>query len=371
LQFAIRQEQDMANSIPIPGTAAATAAPARPYAPSWVDRLTGWIDRRPGAPWVFYAGLAASLVALETAVKFADGTYPARFHHWHLILALTGVYFLGLVHWLDRAAARALAAFHPALSADDATYAQLVYELTTLPAAPVLRFSTVWCAASLLLILGTPAARIQALATFTSPLAVVVEMGLWVFIWWTGGTLVYHTVHQLRLVSRLLTTHTRIDLFTLQPLYAFSGLTAVTAASLVLTAYAFTSVTPDALTGAGAPLYLTAALILVVLAVGTFVWPLWGVHRLLVAEKTRWQVALAQRLPATILDLQRRIDAGDLTGMDQLKDAIDAAVIAKKEVDAIPTWPWPPGTVRNLGGAALLPIRLWLICRLLERLLTL
>jgi hypothetical protein len=362
----------MENSILLPSSMdAATAAPAAPYPPSWVDRLTDWSERRRGPAWIVYAGLGAALVALETAVKFADGTYPAHFHHWHLILALTGVGFLALIHWLDRAAARALAAFRPAMTADEATVARLAYELTTLPAVPVLRFSTVWCAASLLLIVSTPAARLQALATFTSPLSVVVEMGLWVIIWWSGGTLVYHTVHQLRLVSRLLTTHTRIDLFALHPLYAFSGLTAGTAASLVLTVYAFTSVTPDALIGAGAPLYLIAALILVVLAVGTFVWPLWGVHRLLVAEKARWQGGLGQRLQATILDLQHRIDAGDLAGMDRLKDAMDAAVIAKKEVDAIPTWPWPPGTVRNLGGALLLPILLWLIFRLLERLLTL
>ena len=357
----------MADSISLPAPAVEAARPL--YSPSWVDRLTDWIERRPGGPWAVYAGLAGALVGLETAVKFADGTYPARFHPWHLVLALTGVYYLALIHWLDRMAARILAAFRPIMAVDDATYARLAYELTTLPARPTLGFCAGWTTWGLLALASGSTTLFQALAVYTSPLADVVELALWAFVWWVGGTLIYHTVHQLSLVSRILTTHTRIDLFALQPLYAFSRLTAVTALGFMLVPYAWFSAAPDMLTGTTAPLAVIMVLVNVALVASTFGWPLWGVHRLLVAEQRSWQGALRARMRATILDLQQCIDSGDRAASTQFKDILDGLVAAEAALDKIPTWPWNPGTLRGLAGAVLLPLILWLITRVLERLI--
>ena len=156
-------------SITLPAPAVEAAHPL--YSPSWVDRLFDRIERRTAPPWVFYAGLALALVGLETAVKFADGTYPAWFHPYHLVLALTGVYYLALVHWLDRMAARILTAFRPIMTVDDATYARLAYELTTLPARPTLGFNAIWVAWSLLLLAAAPPTLLQKFAMFPSPLA--------------------------------------------------------------------------------------------------------------------------------------------------------------------------------------------------------
>ena len=358
----------MADSIVIP--ALPVEGTLHPYPPSWVDRLIDWIERRPGPAWLFYAGPAVVLIGLETAVKFADGTYPARFHPWPLVLALTGVYYLALIHWLDRMATRILAAFRPIMTGDDATYTRLAYELTTLPARPTLGFSAVWAAWGLLLLLvGGSMTLLQSFAVYTSPLASVVEMALWVFVWWVGGALIYHTVHQLRLVSRILTTHTRIDLFALQPLYAFSRLTAVTALGYILIPYVWFSAAPDMLTGTVAPLAVIMVLVNVALVASTFGWPLWGVHRLLVAEKRSWQAALRARMRATILDLQQCIDSGDRAASTQFKAILDGLVTAEAALDKIPTWPWNPGTIRGLAGAVFLPLALWLITRVLERLI--
>src|SRR5690349_23086178 len=126
--------------------AAPTARPAAtsaedmlrpPYPPSWVDRLTAAIARRPGAGWPVYLGLWLVLAAAETAVKWTDGAYPpGTFFPFHLVFAGIGLYALGLMRYLDGVAARAIAAFRPALTGDDAEYAVLRYEITTLPARP-------------------------------------------------------------------------------------------------------------------------------------------------------------------------------------------------------------------------------------------
>lgn len=357
----------MANPITLPAAAGGTAA--HPYAPSWVDRLMDWIERRPFPPWVVYAGLGGGLVGLLIAVKAADGTYPAQFYLWHLVLALTGVYYLALVHGLDHLAARALAAFRPNLTVDDATYARLAYELTTMPARPLLGFTAFWGAWSLLLVATTPATMYQTFSMFTSPAASVVEFALWLLAWPAGGALIYHTIHQLGLVSRILTTYTRIDLFALQPLYAFSRLTAATAAGFVLIAYAWLSALPMLFTLSTAPFAVIMVLINIILVAATFSGPLWGVHRLIVAEKRTWQAALGARLRATILALQQAVDTGDRAAGTQYKDIFASLSAADAALDKVPTWPWNPATVQGLITAVFLPLVLWLITRVLERLL--
>lgn len=104
-------------------------------------------------------------------------------------------------------------------------------------------------------------------------------------------------------------------------------------------------------------------------AVVAFTWPLLGVHQLLSAEKEREQGAVAQRMALAIAELRRRVDAGDLEGIERLQSAMESLVIAEKTLDKIPTWPWHPGAAREMGAALLLPVILWLITRLLERVL--
>jgi hypothetical protein len=54
--------------------------------------------------------------------------------------------------------------------------------------------------------------------------------------------------------------------------------------------------------------------------------------------------------------------------MDALNHATEALVRERDVLDKIPTWPWQPDTIRWLGTALLLPIIVWTITRVLERL---
>lgn len=93
--------------------------PTRPYSPSWVDHFTAWLDHLPFPTWFSYLGIWLILFVSYSAVKWWDRTYPSgTFNAFHLLLTGTGVYGLALMHYLDRSAASALAAFRPVLTVD-------------------------------------------------------------------------------------------------------------------------------------------------------------------------------------------------------------------------------------------------------------
>jgi hypothetical protein len=113
-----------------------------PYPPSWVDRLTDWVQRLPGPAWLFYLGVGLVLVLIRTIVAWSDGSYPVgTFAPAHLYTAGAGVLILFVIHYLDDRAGAALADFRPVLNVDDAGYERLRYQLTTMPARPVLLWS--------------------------------------------------------------------------------------------------------------------------------------------------------------------------------------------------------------------------------------
>ncbi len=116
------------------------------------------------------------------------------------------------------------------------------------------------------------------------------------------------------------------------------------------------------------PMALGIMVFMMLLAAVTFVLPLLGMHRRMVEEKTRLESEANQRLEAAIAELHRRVDAGDLTDMTELYRAIGGLEIELEMVAKIPTWPWQPGTLRVALSPLLLPVAVWLIQRLLERL---
>jgi hypothetical protein len=72
----------------------------------------------------------------------------------------------------------------------------------------------------------------------TSPAGLIVSiLGLIKALRFYLDGVIYHTIRQLRLVDSINSKHARINLFYLQPLQAFSRLTASTASGLVIFVY--------------------------------------------------------------------------------------------------------------------------------------
>ena len=106
-----------------------------------------------------------------------------------------------------------------------------------------------------------------------------------------------------------------------------------------------------------------------ILAAALFAVPLLGVRRLLVDEKERRIYESADRLEATIAKLHERVDSGNLEGWNDLNTAMAFLETERARLEKIPTWPWRPGTLRGMIAALSLPTVLWLVQRVLQRIL--
>lgn len=343
-------------------------SPPPPYAPGWINRLNAWVDRLPGPSWSFYLGLALVLMLVLALVPWIEGALslgtllPAQLFMPAMIILL-----LAMPHYLDNRSESALAAMRPILKANEEEYSRLRYEITTLPAWPTLLASL--ATVILILLLGAIGGRESSLEAF-APWPVSGNLVYLVYLigFWNFGAFAYHTIHQLRVIHRIYIRHTRVNLFRLRPLYAFSSITALTAVTLAIITYGWQVLNPEGLqsldmTTIGLVFLITA------LALAAFVWPLLGIHRLLVEEKGRLQDECSDRLEAAIAELHRRLDGGELEGMAELNVALANLEIEHGALDRIPTWPWQPETPRLLITALALPLGLWILQYILQLLL--
>ncbi|MGA7730246.1 MAG: hypothetical protein WCD37_03125, partial [Chloroflexia bacterium] len=212
----------------------------RPYAPSIVDGLTDWVRRLPIPSWLFYVAVAVVSLLLIASFKWLDGSYPVSIVTWQLILsAATFPYALAMLHYLDNSAKEALDDFRPAMQIDEAQFRKLEYQFTTLPARPALIAAGIGALYGVTFPLYASPEEIERMGFFTSlPTAIfgVFELALG---YASAGLLLYHSVRQLRMVSRTYTTHARIDLFNLAPVHALSRLAARTAIGIAIITYAW------------------------------------------------------------------------------------------------------------------------------------
>jgi hypothetical protein len=249
---------------------------------------------------------------------------------------------------------------------DDAGYSSLHYRLTTIPPRSTL----------IATLLGV-AYTVVALATelfATMQAAGVESLLLGVFIWTFNlvlyalvAVVVYHTLHQLRVVNAIYTKYALINIFQQGPLYSLSGLTARTAVGIAIPTYLWFQANSMTTMGNTAP-NIIQTVILSAVGIVTFVSPLLGAHRLLEREKQRLQDDVGRRIESTIEALHTRADTGQIEGFAEQKGVLDGLLAEQGFLDKLRTWPWRTETVRGIGVAFVLPIIIWLIQRLLERL---
>ena len=338
------------------------------YAPSWVERVNDWIDTLRIPAWLFYLLVWMTLFAIETAVNWYSGVYPVgTIYPYHLVFTAIAVYSVAMIHYLDRVAGHSLQAFRPALTGDDADFARLKYELTTMPRRPSALAALIGLSLGVPVALTVADARMQALTKLIDSMpSLALNVVLLAFIWSMIATFGFHTARQLRLVSRIYSTMSHVDLFRRGPLYAFSGLAARTAVAVAILPYAGIISRPAVIENV-AVVWTAIGLTLVGLAI--FVWPLLGVHKLMEAEKKHLLDENGRKMHDAIDATHRCLDAQDLSGMEKLKYALDNLVTEQTVLNKISTWPWQVGTVGVLATALFLPVILWIVERVLERLM--
>ena len=334
-----------------------------PYPASVVDRFLGWVDRQRVPAWFFYLVLLAALIVLFNGLAWIDGAL--RLGTLDVYRSSVPVYAVGslaLVHYLNRVARRALAAFRPALGAIDTEYQRLEYELVTLPRRGI------WATLALSLVFTA------AFINFTpylgplfrrSPWVAILESVVYAFVFGMIAVFFYHSIRQLRMVSLIHASATDVNLFRMTPLYAFSALTAQTGIGLLLMNYF--SVLTDPATFVNLAL-ITLVTVASLIAVALFILPLRGMHGRIATDKKRLRAEASARLEETIQQLYARSDSQDLAGVGQLNQLMVSLVTTREIVEKIPTWPWEPGTLISFISVFLLPLVARLIVGLLGQL---
>ena len=349
----------------------------RPYQPSWVDRLNDRVNRLPVPPWVFYLGLWLLLILIQSGSKWLDGVQSFGQLRWiYIFYTFYGVYFLAAIHYLDNWAKAAFNTFRPTLAVNEAEQSLLFYQLTTMPARTVGLLSAATLVSLIILIQPLIIPLWKTMGFFhRSMAATLVDLGLFWFNALVVAVFVYHTLRQLRWISRIHKTATHINLFQIRPLYSLSGLTARTGGILLLVgsiigqqAGTHGEFTPDPYALEMSSLFtLLSVVFYSLLAVAVFFLPLLGLHQLLLKEKERLQAEADSRLQAHIQELHRRIDAHQLQDADAINKHMASLALERDIMVKLPTWPWQPGTLNLILTAVLLPIILWFMQQLLER----
>ncbi len=332
--------------------------------------MTEWVGRLPLPAWLFYLLLALLFEGAAIGALALDGILNAPhaliYYTW---LAVPLAYLLGLVHYLDDWAASALARYRPVLAVDEAGYDRLRYQLTTLPARPAAAVAALGALYGIGKLALAFLQKANPNLDAVHPAVVAMEIALTILSYVAAATVIYHTFHQLGTVSVIYTEHTRINLFQLGPLYALSSLAARGAIGIGIVTYLWlpppASMMPNQTLGMAD--FLPTTLLIAVILV-TFIWPLWGAHRLLQREKQRLQDEVGGRLAATMTELNGMIDRGELENRESLVSTLDGLKTAQEVIDKLRTWPWRVGTISGVAAAILAPILIWLIQRLLERL---
>ncbi len=117
------------------------------------------------------------------------------------------------------------------------------------------------------------------------------------------------------------------------------------------------------------PVSIFGVVTLLLLGTASFVLPLSGMHERLVDEKNRLLAAVGSRLNGTFDLLHTSVDTQSLDQTDKINQTI-ASLKAERDILAdLPTWPWQPETPRVFLTAVVLPVVVWVLTALLERVL--
>lgn len=348
----------------------------RPYAPSWLDSLVGWIERVPGPAWLPFSVIAVfilAFIALEAALSSRGlfGQQPAYFGY-----ALIHFYPLAAYYYVSRGARSSWDAFRPATDFDDDHAQRMQLELSTTPARPVAVITVIAALSYGALMLALP----EGLDLVGHPPSFVVLRVISETLWFApvAAIVAYFLFRQLRIVSRLHRSVVNLDLLEPAPLHAMANLTARSAfVLLIFQLVAFLPLPNLSETARLAVIFITAPFL--VLTAAAFFVPLRGLHALLDAERRRLHSDVSARISSTIATLHRAVDeetAGprdadawrvDQNRADALTKTLASLLQERDFVSRLSTWPWDPSTLRAVLSAVALPIVLFLLTRVLER----
>jgi hypothetical protein len=331
-----------------------------PYRPGALSRVLSWIDGLPGHGWWVFPGAAVALLAYAHAIDWATGRLPVgTFDPILSASVFYGPFTLGALAYVNRVARQSVMSFWPATGWPDGDRPAWTYAFVTSPG----RFDLLALVVGVVISLGSFLAAPQAaLGTGNDRVMLLLaDLPSLLFGYCMFPLAIVHTLRQLRLVSRIHREATAIDPFDRVPVYAFSRLTAQI--GLVYVLVGSYSLTVNGAFQAGNVFSLAALLGSIGFGIICFIWPLWGIHDRLVAEKELLLVQVERRIRRLGEEMYHRVDAGEFDSTKVVSEALAGLGALRERIVRLPTWPWPPQVIRGFVTALLLPVIVYVVSR--------
>lgn len=335
------------------------------YPPSFLDRFMDFIERLPIPYWLTYLIFIIVQSTIVHILAWIDGWIPAYTIHPILLLFPLWQWLpLAIMTYVDSVSIQALSAFRPLLDVEENELERLKYQFLTMPSRGVILSSVTWAFLYLILNYVTYDTIYVGYGVDTFLSIVMMIEGLIAFL--TGSAIYYHSLRQLYLVDHTVKMTKQFNLFRLDPVYAFSRVTSLIGVAWMIMLSLTLLLFPIQLT-IGLPIAIL--FLQVVLAIAAFVLPLWFVHRRLVSEKRKLQAEYNRQVESTIAKLHQCLGENEMSQVPQLKDALLGLAAEHEILNRIPTWPWRSGTLTGFLSAAVLPIILFIIQLIIQKLL--
>lgn len=329
-----------------------------PYKPSWIDLFNRWVEELPVNVWVFHLFFGIMLILIQLLFLWVDdGLHAGELLPIIIFNGLATPFLLALIYQLDKQALAALNSMHPALEVTAPEFRDYQYKLSTMPllaplvAGLVLMISTILT--PLVAVSPVRYAALEQMPVFSVVFHIIDKSSAFLF-----GVVLYHIIRQLRMVNFINSNHVRVNLFHLGPLQAFSRLTASTAIAMLVFVYTWMLINPELLAD---PVLIGYVTIFSLIAISIFVWPLWGVHKVIDSEKNKALHEISLRFEAVLSKFNQSMDDEDYAATDKLHGTISSLEIQHKRIRAVSTWPWRSETARLGLTAIALPLMLMII----------
>ncbi|MEX2143115.1 MAG: hypothetical protein WD740_00850 [Anaerolineales bacterium] len=324
--------------------------------PRWLYAILNWVKRTPGRGWLLAAIIfGAGILLIHWPLWLAGVRTPYEIDP---ALIFPASWFpLGLVFWLwmDGVAQTTITDFCSGLGKTSKETQHLYISFISLGE----RLALILVLGGLFLGFGYQVQQTSTLG-ITDP----VQLFLGSLVPGLGSVMellaVARVIKQLFTVNSLYKEIKRINLFNLWPVYALSRYGYILALAFILITVAIDLVVRlDG--GAGLALeniFYTLALSLVV-----FLAPMLGINARLRREKQTDLQRMGSEINAIYMETEAAIRSRKLARVPALKTAASALREQMDTVQKVATWPWNPGSLRNL----LIPVLLPLFIAILQR----
>ncbi len=226
--------------------------------------------------------------------------------------------------FLNQQAVQALHLFRPLLDSGE-EQRSLAAQMTKMPARPVLLVNLLGILCFLFL------ARYSPLEAFKDRfLLTPVYLASGFLAFGVGSVIYYHTFRQLRFVHRIYAGVRSLSLFRMEPVYAFSPLTALTSGAYLLLVSITLLFFPYPVTDTRAVL---SFLLQILLSMAAFVLPLWNTHQRLAAEKSRSESAVDLRIEMMLEHMHRHLDEVETQSLAQDKTVLESLLLERKMLE--------------------------------------